>query len=142
MTLGPVEYLIFSFPGNQFRGEIIPALQEVVENGTIRVIDIILATKDADGNVTVKEISDLDAETAQALAPVVADVTGMLTEEDIAELSDTLEPNSSGALLLFEHVWAQKLAEALVNADAVLVDGGLIPRDVAEEAAAFAAVAA
>src|SRR3954452_6186696 len=100
MTLGPVEYLIFSFPGNRFRGEIVPALQEVVESGIIRVIDLILATKDTDGNVTVKEISDLDAETAQALAPVVADITGMLTEEDIAELSELLDTNSSGALLL------------------------------------------
>ena len=47
MSVGPVEYMIVAFPGNQFKGEIIPALQELVDNGTIRILDLILITKDA-----------------------------------------------------------------------------------------------
>jgi hypothetical protein len=142
MVLGPVEYVILSFPGNQFRGEIVPALRDVVDNGIIRIIDIVFATKDSDGNVTVKELGDLDAGTAQALDPVVSDITGMLSGEDIATLSDLLEPNSSGALLLFEHVWAMKLRDAFANANGMLVDGGIIPHEIAEEVAAEVANAA
>ena len=49
--IGPVEYLIVAFPGNEFRGEIAPALADLVEAGTIRIIDIAFAGKDADGEV-------------------------------------------------------------------------------------------
>jgi hypothetical protein len=142
MALGPVEYLIVAFPGNKFKGEIAPALQEVVDKGIIRIIDIVFAMKDAGGDVTVVELADLDPEIAQALDPVIGDITGMLTQEDMAALADALEPDSSGALLLFEHVWAKKLRDALVNANGILVDGGLIPQDLAEEAAGQATVGA
>ena len=50
MTLGPVELLVVRFPGKQFKGEIIPALQELVKKGTIRIIDILFVTKDEEGN--------------------------------------------------------------------------------------------
>lgn len=142
MALGPVEYLVVAFPGNKFTGEVAPALQEVVDKGIIRIIDLVFATKDSDGNVAVMEFADLDPEVAQALDPVIGDISGMLSEEDMAELGEMLEPNSSGALLLFEHVWAVKLRDALANANGVLLDGGLIPQQLAEEAAAEAAAAA
>jgi hypothetical protein len=137
-----VEYLIVAFPGNQFKGEIAPALQEVVDKGIIRIIDIVFAMKDEDGDVAVVELADLDADTVKALDPVIGDISGMLTQEDMAALADALEPNSSGALLLFEHVWATKLRDALVNANGILVDGGLVPQDLAEDAAAQATAAA
>jgi hypothetical protein len=142
MTLGPVEYLIIAFPGNKFTGEVAPALQATVDKGIIRIIDLIFATKDEDGTVTVLEFGDLDPEVVQALDPVIGEISGMLSEEDMAALGEALEPNSSGALLLFEHVWARELREALINANGILLDGGLIPRDLAEEAAAQAAAAA
>ena len=41
MPLGPIELLEVQVPGNQFTGGIIPALSELVENGTIRIIDIL-----------------------------------------------------------------------------------------------------
>ncbi len=57
--LGPVELLFVEFPGNQFSGEIAPALQELVQAGTIRVIDLVFVAKDADGNVAGIELEDL-----------------------------------------------------------------------------------
>jgi uncharacterized membrane protein len=138
MVLGPVEYLIVAFPGNQFKGEIAPALKEVVDKGIIRIIDVVFAMKEANGDVTVVELTDLDPEIARALDPVIGDISGMLTQEDMAALADALEPDSSGALLLFEHVWATRLRDAIVNANGILVDGGLIPQDLAEDAAAQA----
>ena len=59
MALGPVELLVIKFPGNEFRGEIAPALRELVENGTIRIIDLLFIKKDADGKVTANELMDL-----------------------------------------------------------------------------------
>ena len=142
MVLGPVEYLILAFPGNEFTGEIAPALQEVVDKGIIRIIDLVFAIKDEDGTVAVLEFADLDPAVVRALDPLVSEVSGMLSEEDMEALGEALEPNSSGALLLFEHVWAVKLRDAFANANGVLIDGGLVPRELAEEAAAEAAAAA
>ena len=53
MSLGPIEMLVVKFPGNQFTGEIAPALVELVEGGIIRVIDILFVVKEEDGKVTV-----------------------------------------------------------------------------------------
>jgi hypothetical protein len=46
--IGPVEYLIVAFPGNEFRGEIAPALADLVDAGTIRIIDVAFVGKDED----------------------------------------------------------------------------------------------
>ena len=66
MSMGPVEVLIVSFPGNKFTGDVAPALAELVEKRMIRVIDLVFITKDADGNVAGVELAELDEATAAA----------------------------------------------------------------------------
>jgi hypothetical protein len=129
MEIGPVEYFVLAFPGNQFRGEIAPALREVVDKGIIRIIDIVFLAKDAGGNVTAQELIELDDDTARIFRPVVEDVTGLLTKDDIRHVSGLIAADSSAALVLFEHIWATKLREAVASADGRLVDGGLIPNE-------------
>ncbi len=60
--IGPVSCAVFGFPGSNFSGEIAPALAELVDKGTIRVLDLVFAMKDLDGNVAVLELEELDAE--------------------------------------------------------------------------------
>ena len=60
--IGPVEYMIVSFPGNRFTGEIAPALAKLVEANTIRIIDLAFVGKNADGEIVAFELSDLDDE--------------------------------------------------------------------------------
>ncbi|MDD2788762.1 DUF6325 family protein, partial [Methanoculleus sp.] len=69
MSLGPVEYMVIEFPGNQFKGEIIPALREVVDKGVIRIIDLVFMRKDDQGNISVMELADLQKDAADAFAP-------------------------------------------------------------------------
>jgi hypothetical protein len=133
VTLGPVELLVVKFPGNQFKGEIAPALTALVENGTIRVIDILFANKDADGTVEMVEVNDLDDADVRRFDPVVTDVTDLLNAEDVDALTRALEPNSSAAVLLFENTWATRFRDALVNANAELVLNERIPRAVINE---------
>ncbi len=64
MAVGPVDVYIIGFPGNKFTGRIAPAILELVENGTIRILDLLFMMKDADGVVTTLEASDLDEEGA------------------------------------------------------------------------------
>ena len=62
MSVGPIEYLVVAFPGNKFRGEIVPALAELVESNTIRILDLVFILKDEEGNVAAIELADLDPE--------------------------------------------------------------------------------
>jgi uncharacterized membrane protein len=138
MALGPIEMLVVKFPGNQFTGEIAPALAELVDAGTIRVIDFVFIMKDADGTLTSVELADLPDDAASAFAPVVDDVSGMLSEDDIRDLGGLLDPNSSAGLMLFENAWAAKFAQAVRNAKGEVVLSERIPRQVIEEIAASA----
>jgi uncharacterized membrane protein len=132
MSLGPVEILVVKFPGNQFKGEIAPALTELVESGTIRVIDILFVNKNENGKVEMVEINDLDDDNYAVFDPIVSDVTSMLNEDDVKAFAEALGPNSSAALLLFEDTWATRFRDALENAKAELVMSERIPRAVIE----------
>ena len=57
--IGPVEYMVVAFPGSRFKGEIAPALADLVESQTIRIIDLAFVAKGEDGEVGAFEISDL-----------------------------------------------------------------------------------
>jgi uncharacterized membrane protein len=129
MAVGPVDVYIIGFPGNKFTGRIAPAITDLVDNGTIRVLDLLFVMKDADGVVTTLEATDLDEEGAGFLSIDVAQ-PGALGSEDAEEVSDDLPPNSSALLVAFENLWAAKVVEALQAADAVLIDSIRIPADV------------
>ena len=133
MSFGPIELLVFKFPGNQFKGEIVPALRELVNNETIRIIDIVFVTKDAEGNLKAVEVSDLDGEDYAVFDPLVSDVLGLLSKEDVQELSAGLDNNSSGALMLFENTWATRFVESVRNANGEVLLNERIPRQVIEE---------
>jgi hypothetical protein len=128
--IGPVEYMIVAFPGNKFTGEIAPALQDLVESETIRIIDLAFVAKDSDGEVAGFELSDLDPEMQAALEKAGAEATGLFNEDDLMAAAEELEPNSSAALLVWEDLWAARLADALRDAGGELFDLGRVPHEV------------
>jgi uncharacterized membrane protein len=136
--IGPVDYLIVAFPGNKFRGEIAPALAELSEAGTIRIIDLAFVGKDEDGEVVTFELMDLDPEVRQSLEKIGVEVTGLFNEDDLQAAGEELEPNSSAALLIWENVWARKVAQAIRDAGGVLYDFDRIPHDVVQAAREWA----
>ncbi|MCT8337043.1 hypothetical protein FKB36_05915 [Methanoculleus sp. Afa-1] len=137
MSLGPVEYMVIEFPGNQFKGEIVPALREVVDKGVIRIIDLVFVRKDEQGNVNVMELADLQKDAADAFAPLAREASTLFAEEDIGKISEVMEMNSSVALLLFEHVWATRFRNAVLAANGRLIAGERIPREVVDAAVAW-----
>jgi uncharacterized membrane protein len=136
--IGPVEYLIVAFPGNQFRGEIAPALADLVEAGTIRIMDVAFVGKDEDGEVAAFELMDLDPEVREGLENMGVEVTGLFNEEDMMAAGEELEPNSSAALLVWEDVWAREVAQAMRDAGGVLFDHDRIPHEVVQAAREYA----
>jgi hypothetical protein len=133
MSLGPIELFVFGFPDNQFKGEIAPALADLVDAGTIRIVDLLFVIKDADGTTASLEASELDENLSSQYSALVDQVQGFLTDEDVEDFAEELEPNSSIALLVVEHLWAKPFADAVVNAGGMLMGSLHIPREVVDE---------
>jgi hypothetical protein len=134
MTLGPIEVLVVSFPGNEFNGAIIPELERLVENDTISIVDGLLVQKDAAGDVTFIEFEELGSNPdAAKLADLMNQVESLISDEDIEELVAALEPNSSEAILVFEHTWAKGFRDAIVESGGVLANNFRVPGFVVEE---------
>jgi hypothetical protein len=131
--------MVVGFPGNKFKGEIAPALSELVESGTIRIIDLTFVLKDENGDVAAFEVNDLDPEIADALRSVGAERGNLLNEDDVHDVGEALEPNQSAALLVWEDLWAGRFVQALRDADGVLIALDRIPHEVVMAAREFAA---
>ena len=139
MGIGPVEYMVVAFPGNQFKGEIAPALGDLVDNGTIRVLDLAFIMKDAEGNVVGAELEDAGSEVTRAFEALTIDRGGLISDDDILEIGAALDPDSSAAILVWEDLWAGRFADAVRNAGGVLVDIQRIPHEIVQAAVDYAA---
>ena len=138
MEIGPVDYAIVAFPGNQFRGEIAPAVQELVDAGTIRIIDIAFVGKDKDGNAVAMELIELDPDVQEGLERAGIAVDGLLSDDDLKSAADDLEPDSSAALIVWENVWAREVAQAMRDAGGELLAFERLPHEVVQAAREWA----
>ena len=133
MSIGPVELVVLRFRGNDFTGEILPEIQRVVDAGVIRIIDVLLAIRIGDDPVRVLEMVELKDEVLNRFEPVVAEVMGLLNHDDARQLSADLGPDTSAAILLFEHAWATRIRDAVAAAGGEVILSERIPRAVIEE---------
>ncbi len=134
MPLGPVELVVIQLPGNEVKGDIVPALKELVEQGTVRIIDIIFLMKDTSGHVTQLEMSELDDADYSVFDPIIAEIDGLISQEDIEELAETLENNTTAVLMLFEDTWAMRFQNAVLSVQGKLLLSDRIPHSVVEQA--------
>jgi len=131
----PVDMVLVEFPGNQFNGSIVTELERLVSEGTIRIRDMLLVSKGADGTIRWAEAEEAEDD---RLAELVGEPAGLLAEEDARAIADELEPNSSVGVMLFEHAWAARLAGAIRSADGRLIDWERIPAAAIDQLANFA----
>jgi hypothetical protein len=133
MTYGPVDFIALEFKGNQFTGEILPALLELVQNKIVRVIDFIVILKDQDGQHKALELEQLDAEVVRIFDPLELEISGLIQVEDIDMIAEMLENNSTAAILMIENLWAIRFGEAAVRANGHMVMFQRIPFEVVNE---------
>jgi uncharacterized protein DUF6325 len=132
--IGPVDYAVVAFPGNQFKGEIAPAIADLVEAGTIRLIDAAFVSKDETGEISALELTELDPEVRRALDALNIEVQGLVNDEELLAIGQELELDSSAALLVWENVWARKVAQTMRDAGGALVAFERVPHDVVQAA--------
>jgi Family of unknown function (DUF6325) len=130
-TVGPIEIVVLAFPGNKFNGRIMPELTALVEAGTVRIVDGMLGLKDAEGACTFLEFSELPTdEEISHVTDLFDQMEPLISDEDLEELMADLEPNSTAAMLVFEHTWVTPLRDAIVESGGILAANIRIPADV------------
>jgi hypothetical protein len=125
--LGPVDWIVVEFPGSKFNGQIAPALLDLVERDLIRVLDLLVLKKDADGSLEAFELSDLDQGEIGDLRTYESELAMLLSEEDVTSLAAAIEPGSSAGVLVWENTWAAPFASAVRRSGGQLVASGRIP---------------
>ena len=126
--LGPVDYLVVEFPAgaSNFTGEMARELLALVDAGTIRVIDVLILTKNEDGTVDATELSDIKE--LGELETLEAELAELLAEEDVEHLAAAIEPGSTAGVIIWENLWAAPFASAARRSGGQLIAEGRIPR--------------
>ncbi len=132
MVVGPIEYIIVGFPGNKFNGQIAPELAKLIDSRLVRILDLVIISKDESGEVGVFEFDQLDE--LAPFADLEGEVGGIVGQEDIDYAAASLEPGSSLGLLVWEDLWAAPFAAAVRESGGVLLEGGRVPHELAQEA--------
>ena len=129
VELGPVDYVVVAFPAGQadFSGEMASELRALMDSGTVRVLDLVLLTKDVDGSVEASELRDADDSEVGQLRAALADLAVLLAESDVEEIGSVLEPGSTAAVLVWENSWAAPFGSAVRRSGGQLVTSGRIP---------------
>ena len=134
MTYGPVDFLALEFDNLKLKGEIMPALMELVENKVVRVIDLVIIQKDQAGKHEALELQQLAPEVIAIFDPLMVEISGIIQVEDIDAIAEEMENNTTAALLLFENLWAIKFEDAVLRANGRLLAQERIPYQVVDEA--------
>jgi hypothetical protein len=138
MSLGPIEILCIKFPNASITSDIATALKALVDSQMIRIVDILFIRKDVAGEVSFVEIDEMNDIDHSFLDPLIADIAGLISDEDVLDVAQTLENNTFAAILLFEHTWATVFRDAVLKANGQLLLSERIPHSVVEAALATA----
>ena len=126
-SVGPVDVAVVLFEGNRFNGEVAPALAELQQSGTVRIIDLAFLTRDADGNAGFVEVEDADV--ADAFAGISGSQLDLLNDEDLMSMAEGLDPDSSAMVVVWENTWASRLAAAVRGSGGEVISYLRIPRE-------------
>ncbi len=137
MSYGPVDFLAFEFKTDQLKGEIMPALLELVQNKIVRVIDLIIIQKFEDGHHEVVQMQQRAPDLLSIFDPHEVEISGIIEKEDLSKIAEKMENNTLAAALLFENLWAVKFKEAVLRANGQVLDQTRIPHETVEEALAI-----
>jgi hypothetical protein len=140
MSLGPVQLLVVAFDRPDFSGEVLAELERLRGSDVVRVIDLLVVHKGADGVVQRLHHSDLTAGEADGAGAVVGALIGLgeaehgdlPSEEESWSLDEAIPNDSAAAIALVEHRWAIGTRDAIRAGGGVAVaDAWIHPADLA-----------
>jgi hypothetical protein len=126
--LGPIDLVVIAFPPDApMTGEAIPLFLDLIERGTIRVLDALFVQKNADGTFSGFNAEGLDANSVGDFAEFEGASSGLLGDDDAAAAAEAIPPGTAAVLILYENHWAAPFAAAVRRSGGVLVDNQRIP---------------
>ncbi|HET6870162.1 MAG TPA: DUF6325 family protein [Solirubrobacteraceae bacterium] len=127
--LGPVDYIVVEFPADRanFSGEMAARLKELIDSGTVRVLDLLMLRKDEDGSVEGFEVHDFEHGEVGELRELETELAMLLAAEDVEAIGAALEPGSVAGVLVWENTWAAPFASSVRRSGGELVASGRIP---------------
>lgn len=139
-TYGPADLYVVAFPSEHVPEQIREAVLTTLSSGVIKLLDLVLVRRSADGSTEVLEIESLGEEFD--LNVVETTGSGLVGQEDLDELIEEVEPGTSVLVFLFENTWARSIAAAVRDTGAVVISAQRFPADVVNEVAELAGVSA
>lgn len=125
--LGPVDWIVVEFPGSRFNGAIAPEITSLVDRGLVKILDLLILTKDADGSLDIAELADIEDGDLGELRAFETELATLLSEDDVIMAAEAIEPGSTAALLVWENLWAAPFGASVRHAGGQLVASGRIP---------------
>ncbi len=132
MVAAPMELVVLAFDDFKPTGEIARGIADLVDKGIIRIVDLLFVSKSADGDITILELDALDPDVRAAFQEIAEEVDGLIGEEDVDDLADSLPAGSAAGLILFEHTWVRGLREKVLEAGGQVVFADRIPAEAVE----------
>jgi hypothetical protein len=126
---GPVDVAVIAFDEPKFDGSVATAIADLVANGTVRILDIVLVNKDENGTVTVLEVTDVDGDGIPDLVALQGDIPGLLSETDAGLAVEEMPNNTAIALLAWENTWLVRAGQAIRNNGGTLIAFERIPAE-------------
>jgi Family of unknown function (DUF6325) len=127
-VMGPVDYIVVEFPDPTVPKDVLPRFVDLVDQGTVRILDLAFLRKEADGSVVGLGIGELsEGELEVDVGVFEGAASGLVTNEDKNEAAAAIEPGHAAMVVLYENVWAIPFATALRRARAELVASGRVP---------------
>jgi hypothetical protein len=134
MAFGPIDFVVLEFKGKNFEEAAIAGMADLVADETLRILDLVILLKDDQGDVAVQEFEELSPADLQLLEPLRAEISRMITVDDIKMVGKKLEENTLAILMLIENLWAIRLRQDAFDTGGRLVMHERIPTEVVTEA--------
>jgi hypothetical protein len=120
--LGPIDIVVIAYPADApMTGDAVPIFVDLVERGIIRVLDVLFVRQNEDGTVSGFEASALDSDSIGDFKVFEGASSGLLGEDDVASVGETIEPGSAAVMIVYENRWAAPFAAAVRRNGGVLV---------------------
>lgn len=129
----PLDYAVVGFRGNKFNGEIASEIYQLVDEGLIRIIDLVFLSKDKEGQYTALELNDLSDEEYVQFVPLAQHMDPLFTPEDVGTLAAQVPADSAAMIILWQNIWTDKLRRAVANANGELLLQERVPAEVLNE---------
>ena len=126
---GPVDIAVIAFDEPKFDGSIASTIADLVADGTVRILDIVLVNKDENGEVTLIEVTDVDGDGIPDLVALQGDIPGLLSETDAGLAVEEMPNNTAIALLAWENTWLVRAGQAIRNNGGTLIAYERIPAE-------------